>query len=276
MSVGKSGRPQGGEEMIKNLRIGTVALPRTPYTPKRLIPLIEAVRAGIPLEPLLTEIVNDLGFDSFMFGMSASPSLNHESQIYCYTTLPLEWMMRYDQMDYIEIDPRVLKTRDSPLPLVWDSMSEGGVDARTDAFLEDAAAYGISSGFAFKFDDVNIHGLMALNSIAATIDDGKREAIGERLGEILLLGTYFHEIFRKGVIAEGVAPLGRGAPLSQRQRECLAMAARGLTTEDIALKLNISARTAQYHFDCIRTKLAAANRQEAVARALAQGIIRPY
>lgn len=261
--------------MIKNVKIGKVALPRTPYTPRRLIPLIEVVGAGDPVEAVLTELVTELGFDSFMFGMSASPMLNHESQLYCYTTLSVEWVMRYDQMDYIDIDPRVLKTRESPLPLVWDSLSEHGVDARTDAFLGDAALHGVSSGFAFKFDDVHVHGLMALNSMAPVIDDGKREAIGERLGEILLLGTYFHEIFRKGVIEEGTPPLGRGAPLSERQRECLAMAARGLTTEDIALKLNISARTAQYHFDCIRTKLAAANRQEAVARALAQGLIRP-
>ena len=262
--------------MIKNVKIGKVALPRTPYTPKGLVPLIEAVGAGDPLEALLTEIVNKLGFDSFMFGMSACPTLNHESQIYCYTTLSLEWVMRYDQMDYIEIDPRVLKTRDSPLPLVWDSFSETGVDPRTDAFLHDAALHGVSSGFAFEFDDAHfVRGLMALNSTVPVIDDAKREAIGEKLGEILLLGTYFHEIFRKGVIEQGTPPLGRGAPLSLRQRECLAMAARGLTTEDIAVRLNISARTAQYHFDCIRTKLAAANRQEAVARALAQGLIRP-
>jgi len=76
--------------MIKNV-------PRTPCTPKRLLPLIEAVAAGDPLASLLTTIVNDLGFDSFMFGMSACPTLNHESQCYAYTTLPAEWVARYDQ-----------------------------------------------------------------------------------------------------------------------------------------------------------------------------------
>jgi DNA-binding CsgD family transcriptional regulator len=262
--------------MIKNVKIGKVALPRTPYTPKRLLPLIEAAGAAEGLEPVLTQIVKELGFDSFMFGMSACPTVNHESQCYCYTTLPIEWVMRYDQMDYIEIDPRVLKTRDSALPLVWDSLSERGVDKETDAFLDDAVLHGVASGFAFKFDDVHyVRGLMALNSTALVIDDANRAEMGEMLGDILLLGTYFHEILRRGVIEEGISPLARGAPLSQRQRECLAMAARGLTTEDIAFKLNISARTAQYHFDCIRTKLSAANRQEAVARALAQGLIRP-
>jgi DNA-binding CsgD family transcriptional regulator len=39
------------------------------------------------------------------------------------------------------------------------------------------------------------------------------------------------------------------------------------------MKLDISIRTAQYHFDCIRTKLGAATRQEAVARGITQGLI---
>jgi len=34
----------------------------------------------------------------------------------------------------------------------------------------------------------------------------------------------------------------------------------GLTTEDIALKLDIAVRTGQCHFDCIRTKPGAATR----------------
>jgi hypothetical protein len=59
-----------------------------------------------------------------MFGMTACPEVNHESQIYVFTTLPVEWVMHYDKMDYVEIDPRVLKTRDNPIPFIWDSQSE--------------------------------------------------------------------------------------------------------------------------------------------------------
>jgi len=85
---------------------------------------------------------------------------------------------------------------------------------------------------------------MALNSVNPVIDNSRRASITENLGTILLLGTYFHEIFRKGVIERGVVPLARGAALSKRQCECLALAAHGLTTDDIALRLNISVRTA--------------------------------
>jgi LuxR family quorum-sensing system transcriptional regulator SolR len=41
----------------------------------------------------------------------------------------------------------------------------------------------------------------------------------------------------------------------------------------MAHKLGISERTVQFHFDGIRSKLGAANRQEAVAKAISAGII---
>jgi hypothetical protein len=114
--------------MIKHMTIGKVVLDRTPLLPPRLRPLISAAASGAPLEPALGAICADLGFDSFMFGVSACPEINHESQIYAFTTQPIEWVVRYDQMDYVEIDPRILKTRDIKIPLIWDSDSERGVD----------------------------------------------------------------------------------------------------------------------------------------------------
>jgi DNA-binding CsgD family transcriptional regulator len=125
----------------------------------------------------------------------------------------------------------------------------------------------------FEINDTHyVRGLLALNSATPVIDDSRRGAIAHNLGDILLLGLYFHEIFRKGLMEQGVASPSRGTALSYRQRQCLELAARGLTTEDIADKLSISVRTTQFHFDCIRTKLGAANRQEAVARGIAQGM----
>jgi len=158
--------------------------------------------------------------------------------------------------------------------MLWDAASECGKDERTDAFLDDAAAHSIASGLAFEFSDSRyLRGVLALNSSNPVLDSMRRAAIAASLGDILLLGAYFHEIFRKGVIDQGAVPTSRGAPLSQRQRQCLELAARGLTTEEIASKLKISARTAQFHFDCIRSKLGAANRQEAVAMAISEGAI---
>ena len=68
--------------------------------PSALRPLIMAAEAGEPLEPALTLIVRNFGFET-------SPP--KECQAYVFTTLPVEWVIRYDQMAYIEIDPRILK-----------------------------------------------------------------------------------------------------------------------------------------------------------------------
>ena len=265
--------------MLRNLAIGKVVLERAKYMPSALRPLVAAAAAGEPLEPPLTLIVRKFGFDSFMYAMSVDPQITRtspprECQAYVFTTLPVEWVIRYDQMAYIEIDPRILKTWESALPLVWDLESEKGTDARTDAFLEDAALHGVGSGVAFPLHDARYQRIVVVfNAARTTIDDTRRAAISSVLGNLFILGTYFHELFCSGVVERGVPPATRGAPLSPRQRECLVLAAHGLTTEDIAAKLGIAQRTAQFHFDCIRSKLGAANRQEAIAKAIADGLI---
>ena len=80
--------------MIKNVTISKVSLQRSACIPQLLGPLITAARAGAPLEPPLKGIVTSLAFDTFMFGMTANPEANHESQIYVYTTLLIDWVIR--------------------------------------------------------------------------------------------------------------------------------------------------------------------------------------
>ena len=90
----------------------------------------------------------------------------------------------------------------------------------------------------------------------------------------MLFGQYFHELFVKGVIEKGIAPPFEGAPLSARERQCLQMAAHGMTGAEIAFKLGIAERTVIFHFGNIVSKLGVLNRQEAIAKGIAQGVIR--
>jgi DNA-binding CsgD family transcriptional regulator len=64
-----------------------------------------------------------------------------------------------------------------------------------------------------------------------------------------------------------------GRPLSARELECLTLAARGATSRAIADKLGISERTVNAHIERAIRKCGAKNRQEAVARAISDGII---
>ncbi|MCJ7723391.1 MAG: response regulator transcription factor [Anaerolineales bacterium] len=62
-------------------------------------------------------------------------------------------------------------------------------------------------------------------------------------------------------------------PLTDREMEVLAMAARGFTNKAIGLHLNISDRTVQGHLAHIFSKFQANSRTEAVMRAVSLGLI---
>ncbi len=244
--------------------------------PQFLRPLADATKHGAALEPLIDQIVRGFGFDSFMYGTTVAPYPDQESKSYVFTTLPRAWVARYDEQAYVEVDPRVMRASESALPLVWDQASERGSSDRIDAFLADALAHGVASGIAFGVQDIRAGGgLVALNSSNPVINDARHREISRDLGNILLLGVYFHEIFMSGLVQQGVAPRSEDAPLTPREKQCLMHAARGLTSGDIGLKLDIAERTVEFHFAGIRSKLSAVNRLEAIAKAMASGLIRP-
>ncbi len=262
--------------MLTPLRLTPVRVDRTKYLPPLLLELVEAAEAGGDLVPAVLAIVRKLGFDGFLYA-TASYHLrpNNDERIYYFTTLPRDWVIRYDQRAYVECDPRVLYSFESALPLVWDGASERGRSPKTDAFLLDAAAHGVGSGVAFPvYAGYPARTLVSLSHSMPIIDDARRGQIAASLGDIVLFGQCFHELFVKGMIEKGVAPHFEGAPLSPRERQCLQMAAHGMTSADIAFKLGITERGVTYHFANIVSKLGVLNRHEAIAKGIAQGVIR--
>jgi DNA-binding CsgD family transcriptional regulator len=160
--------------------------------------------------------------------------------------------------------------------MVWDRESLYGRNARVDEFLDAGLPHGLGSGVAVGFYDPRGHAVfVAFNSRNLKLDHVRKNAIFRNLGDMLIFGHLFFEMFAANIITERVRPRSHGAPLSPREHTCLGIAARGLTGEDIAVKLGISPRTVQFHFDSIRSKLGAATRQEAVAKAVHAGLLTP-
>jgi NarL family two-component system response regulator LiaR len=61
--------------------------------------------------------------------------------------------------------------------------------------------------------------------------------------------------------------------LSKREREVLALMVAGLSNEQIAERLMISAATARHHVSACIQKLGAANRAQAAALAVKNGLV---
>ena len=260
--------------MLQSLHLDGAKCAAWGFIPPVLGPLVAAVESGRDVVPVIQSTVRSFGFDTFMYGMCTSLMPDHESRMFVFTTVSAEWVIRYDELAYIEVDPRILLLWDSTLPLVWDQRTVRGGGAKSEVFLDDAMRHGIASGVCMPLgDEVGTRVIVALKSAVPEIDEPRRLGISRCLGDIVLFAHYFHELFMKSVVRQGAPFRFSGRPLSERERECLTLAARGMTSEDIAFKLGIGSRTVQFHFDSIRSKLAAANRQEAVARAIKDRLI---
>lgn len=241
-------------------------------TTPHLVELIRAKRRGEPLEPIMIKVMHQLGFESFMYGMSANP-LPHrrDHRAYVWTTLPMAWVRRYGEKGYIEIDPRITETYNRNVPFMWDA-ADYRDDPRYAEFFADAARFGVCSGVSISFRDPD-HGrvLCAFNSPITPVDEARRAKTGGLAGELILFALSFHDFFMAHFVDNEESLMTRVAPLSRRERQCLEMAANGLTSCDIGTKLGITERTANYHFNNLIQKMGVLNRQEAIAVGIARG-----
>jgi LuxR family transcriptional regulator, quorum-sensing system regulator LasR len=237
--------------------------------------LIGAARDGEPLELAMEPILRELEFDSFMYGMSANPLPAHrDTRAFVWTTLPKEWVRLYAAKAYVEIDPRVTLTYNRSAPFVWDAIDFAG-DPRYTEFFADAKRFGVCSGVAIHFRDPS-HGriLVAYNSRISPVDEARRQRLSARLGSMVLLATTFHDVFMASIVDTHHEGANSRSPLSPRELQCLALAANGMTSCDIGIKLGITERTANFHFRNLIGKLGVLNRQEAIAVGIARGLVR--
>jgi hypothetical protein len=227
--------------MIEFISIDKINLRPGQYVPPFLEFLVIAARRGEALAPHVQSIVASFGFDAFEYGVSSTPAPDRNGLTYVYTTADGSWLRHYDRMGYIEIDPRIFRTCKSAVPLIWDQANVRGIGTNVDAFLDDALRHGIGSGVSFMWHGPwDSHMAVTLNS-SLRINDGIRvKSITRNLSDIVMFGHYFHEIFMLPALKLSKQPAAVTQPLSKRERECLALAAKGLTTKDISGKLDIA------------------------------------
>ncbi len=141
---------------------------------------------------------------------------------------------------------------DDPPPLA-------GLLTTLDLLLAQAQAYAAALGARDPAARVAVARLAELAQQARTEADSLAEIIG--------MGAWAGT----GMGAVGAAPLPQPAPFSPREREVLALAARGLTNKEIAYRLGLSERTVQFHLNSVFNKTSTNSRTEAVAQALSRG-----
>ena len=243
--------------------------------PLLVLPLVDDVRRNRPPESALAAIARALGFDSATYTATTAAQPARERRSYVWTTMSRDWVERYEARAYVEVDPRIAETRHRATPLVWDRYVFPAT-TKLREFFDDAAKFGLGSGIAVGLRDPSRAGaLFSLNSRSPKLDAAARERLNRRQGEILVVAHYVHALLMEAIVDRGLPAPTRGAPLSARERECMHLAARGLSPRRIGVVLGLPERSVDYHFGNILAKLHAATRHEAVARAVAAGLVEP-
>jgi DNA-binding CsgD family transcriptional regulator len=218
----------------------------------------------------LATLASALKFDGLSYlVLNERTSVNSVS--FHLTTAGPDWSTRYAKHNYHSIDPRIIGTRGRHVPIIWGGTREA-TDWRVRTFLDHASRVGICSGVAISLRDARIgRVVIAWDSATSAVDAERKAALERSLGTLTLLAGSLHE----AMLLHCLSTLGRVPPstLTDRERDCLMLAAHGMTSVDIGVKLGITERTANFHFGNIISKLGVLNRSEAIARAVAHNIV---
>jgi DNA-binding CsgD family transcriptional regulator len=218
------------------------------------------------------KLVNQLGYDHFIYGVQVNTSLTRPYQ-FVFSGYPNAWRDRYIEAGYQDIDPTVthcIKQR-RVVPLVWEQRHFAS--RMPQQMMGEASEFGLGGGVTFSVQGG--HGEAAMMSLAtrANPDAARRDVCGT-LGEAQLLAFYLHEAIQRIVLSKQSLPLLRPA-LTVREKECLTWAAEGKTTWEIANIIHVADRTVVFHLQNAKRKMGVATRQHAVARALTLGLVAP-
>jgi LuxR family transcriptional activator of conjugal transfer of Ti plasmids len=188
------------------------------------------------------------------------------------SSYPKSWTGRYFDLDYQQIDPVVRRARlDSEL-FSWGGNAPRAVGTREQRrFFDEAMTFGIKSGVTLPIRGG--FGRMAAFTMATDEPNASVERlVDDCRGVFQLVGLYFHAHVTVKSRAETKSPQSVGA-LTQRERQCLAWAARGKTVADAAILIGIAPRTVVFHLEKAREKLNASSIAQCVAEAIRRGLL---
>jgi DNA-binding CsgD family transcriptional regulator len=182
---------------------------------------------------------------------------------------PKDWLDRYRDEGYLEVDPVISRARDTLLPFQWSDIKRD-LKKREKLVLDEGGEVGIVSGATVPVPGPGQSTGMVFFS--SELSDQKFERLWtSQKYDLHMVGIYFHsafvELFRK--------KHPNDVELTLRERECLLWTARGKTAADISELLKISERTVVFHIQNAMQKLGCSSKYQATLRAILTGLICP-
>lgn len=195
-------------------------------------------------------------------------SVNSTGRQYAVLTYSPDWVDHYLAEDFARIDPVVQGCFRRFHPVNWKSLDWSGRATRS-FFLQALDAGVGNQGVSVPIRGPN--GQFALFTVSHRATDGVWERFTtQKVADLILIA---HFINQKALEIEGGHDLDAPQSLSPREIDVLTMLAMGLNRAQAADSLAISEHTFRTYVESARFKLGANNTTQAVARAVAEGLV---
>jgi DNA-binding CsgD family transcriptional regulator len=225
----------------------------------------ELIEGSPDLGQAVTSVRDLLRVDHLVYHSSklgVSPSVDP----YIRLTYPSEWVKRYLERGYVDVDPVLREGFQRSLPFDWGELRiTTAVEA---AFMQDALAHGVGPhGMSIPVRTKAGHrGLVSLSASGAA-----EEWCEFRLANVAKLVSIANRIHRRAASEIfGASPIH----LTARELECLRWISLGKNAREVAAILNISHYTARDYLKSARFKLDCVTLPQAVIKAVKLGLLK--
>ena len=195
-------------------------------------------------------------------------SVNSTGEQYAALTYSPDWVDQYLELDYARIDPVVQACYRRFVPVDWKTLDWSGKVRRD--FMGEAISAGIGNqGFSVPIRGPS--GQFALFTISDSGSDDDWASYTKEYMPDLILAAHF--VNHKALEIERGSDVVEMVSLSPRETDTLRMLALGRSRAQAADAMSISEHTLRAYIESARLKLGALNTTQAVARAIAGGLI---
>lgn len=211
----------------------------------------------------LQDLTSCLGLDSYMYGIQLEGPLGPERLV--ISGYPPHWQKRYADAGYAEVDPTLQRALETYEPFLW---SECPATSESAQFWQEARASGVGYGLSIPIHEHR--GLRAMLSMArGTPWTSAPPGVLVQCVRMVAMAT--HQ-FAQRCLIPGLCKSLQSA-VTARELECLDLAYRGLSSDQIGQQLGITPRTVDYHFAQVQKRLGCRSRIEAVAKSASSGLV---
>jgi LuxR family transcriptional regulator, quorum-sensing system regulator CciR len=217
------------------------------------------------LQALMGEVASRFGFSAFALVHHVPNPHAPPDGALRLTNYPERWQEAFTAMELYSDDPVHALAQRRVAPFMWRDVPRLlSLTRRQRATLHEAASFGLAQGYT-----VPLHGPPGdLSASASFVESGRGSTL---TGQIFLTHLTMVAAERARELSLPVRAPRAARPMTDRQRDCMVLAARGKSDFIIARLLGISPNAVKRHIEAARERYGVASRIQLLAHLLMAG-----